>query len=386
VFPKQLFKIKIKQYIMKKIITIKSVVLSIAFFTISTTIFAQEESASPASEAAPATKFGGSADAYYKYDFAGVDGNGLTSFTKAHDSFELGMASIEASHTMGKASAFVDLGFGKRAQEFSYNENNGVGNAESFMIKQLYLTYQFTDAFKVTFGSFGTHFGYELVDAVDNKNYSMSYAFTNGPFFNTGVKAQYTKGKLTFMLGLSNPTDFKSAIQAKSKQKTVIGQIGYVADSGSAYLNFTTGSNNSASTTNVSQIDFTGSKKINDKFSLGLNATYAILQDDLDSKLDANWFSVIGYASYAINAKSTLAYRLEFLGDKDGAALFGEISTPVIDNNVISNTLSFNYKEGNFTFIPELRLDAAAKDVFVKNNGTATGTAASILLGTTYSF
>jgi hypothetical protein len=33
-------------------------------------------------------------------------------------SFELGMVSIEASHKMGKASVFVDLGFGNRAAVF----------------------------------------------------------------------------------------------------------------------------------------------------------------------------------------------------------------------------------------------------------------------------
>jgi hypothetical protein len=364
---------------MKKIITIKSVVLSIAFFTISTTIFAQEESASPAPEATSATKFGGSADAYYKYDFAGVNGNGATSFTREHDSFELGMASIEASHTMGKASVFADLGFGRRAYEFSGGGDNPAYG--SFLIKQLNMTYQFTDAFKVTFGSFATHLGYELVDAVDNKNYSMSYAFTNGPFFNTGVKAQYTKGKLSFMLGLSNPTDFKSAVAGGSTQKTIIGQLGYVADSGSAYLNFTTGSENPKSE-NKSQIDLVASKKINDKVSLGFNGTYALIANDVDGVDDKKWFAVLGYATYALSEKAALAYRIEYFDDKDGA----KIITDLKDNNVISNTLSFNYKEGNFTFIPELRLDAAAKDIFVKNNGTATGTAASILLGTTYSF
>jgi hypothetical protein len=51
------------------------------------------------------TTFAGSADAYYKYDFSGID-NSLTSFT-IHNSFELGMASIEASHKMDKASVLL---------------------------------------------------------------------------------------------------------------------------------------------------------------------------------------------------------------------------------------------------------------------------------------
>ena len=240
------------------------------------------------------TVFAGSADFYYKYDFAEVD-NSYTSFTHSHDSFELGMATITASNKLGKASVFVDLGFGSKASEFTYNDATN-----TFMIKQLYISYDFSPKFKVTAGSFATHIGYELVDAISNKNYSMSYAFTNGPFFNTGVKAQYTSGKYIFMAGITNPTDFKTANDAGSKQKTFIGQIGYVADTGSAYFNFTSGSNNPASDKNKTQFDFVGTKKLNTKLTLGFNGTYAMVKDDNDSNLDANWFSLVGYANYVL--------------------------------------------------------------------------------------
>ena len=326
-----------------------------------------------AATATPATTFAGSADFYYKYDFAEID-NSYTSFTHSQDSFEIGMASIEASHKLGKASVFVDLGFGTRASEFTYNDA-----PTSFMIKQLYVTYDFTPKFKVIAGSFATHIGFELLDAVDNKNYSMSYAFTNGPFFNTGVKAQYTSGKYSFMGGITNPTDFKTAGEAGSKQKTFIGQIGYVVDSGSAYLNFTSGSNNPASEKNKTQFDFVGTKKINSKLTLSFNGTYAMVTDDNDSDLDANWFSLVGYASYTLKGKWSLAYRLEYFDDSDGA-IFGAMPS------IIGNTLSFNYKEGNFTFIPEIRFDSASEDIFSKKDGSATGSSAYILVGTSYSF
>ncbi|WP_309612574.1 outer membrane beta-barrel protein [Flavobacterium sp.] len=321
----------------------------------------------------PGTTFAGSADFYYKYDFAEVD-NSYTSFTHSHDSYEIGMASIEASHKLGKASIFVDLGFGSRASEFTYNDA-----ANTFMIKQMYITYDFTPSFKVTAGSFATHIGYELVDAVDNKNYSMSYAFTNGPFFNTGVKAQYTSGKYSFMAGITNPTDFKTTSDAGSKQKTFIGQIGYVADKGSAYLNFTSGSAFPASDKNKTQFDFVGSRKLNTKLTLGFNGTYAMVTDDNDSDLDANWFSLVGYLNYALKGKWSVAYRLEYFDDKDGA-IYGAMPS------IIGNTLSFNYKEGNFTFIPEVRFDSSSEDIFSKKDGSATGSSAYVLLATTYSF
>jgi Putative beta-barrel porin-2, OmpL-like. bbp2 len=370
-------KLKIKINIMMKKRTYTKLALQIVSFLLLPVVAATAQDAVTPTPAA--TVFAGSADIYYKYDFAQRDDNGLTSFTRVHDSFELGMASVEATHKMGKASVFVDLGFGRRAFEFS-----GTGDSAAygtFLVKQLNMTYEFSDKFKITAGAFGTHLGYELVDAVDNKNYSMSYAFTNGPFFNTGIKAQYTAGKLSFMLGLSNPTDFKSALEAKSKQKTVIGQVGYVADSGSIYLNFTSGSAN-PDPINKSQIDIVATKKLNSKFTLGFNGTYALLDSDLDNVDDQNWFSVIGYAQYAFNDKVSLAYRLEYFDDKDGIKIVANLK----DNNVLANTLSFNIKEGNFTFIPEVRFDSAAKDTFFKTNGDPTKTAGSILLATTYSF
>jgi len=348
---------------MKNTINIKSTLFSAALFlTALANSFAQD--ATP-----PATVFAGSVDMYYKYDFSKFD-NSLTSFTKSNDSFELGMASIEASHKVGKASVFVDLGFGTRASEFTYNDAT-----TTFMVKQLYVTYDFSPSFKVTAGSFGTHIGYELLDAIDNKNYSMSYAFTNGPFFNTGVKAQYTVGKYNFMAGVTNPTDFKSAVSAGSNQKTFIAQLGYTGETGSAFFNITSGSTNPVSTVNKTQFDFVASKKISEKLSLGFNGTYALTSDDIIDESNS-WFSVLGYANISLKKNLSLAYRVEYFDDKDGVVGIGA--------NVFANTLSLNFKEGNLTFIPEFRLDSASEKIFT--DGSPIKTTAYFLLATTYSF
>ena len=337
----------------------------------------------------PKTTFSGNADFYYRFDFANAGDTGqtnnYTSFTNSHDSFELGMVSLKATHKEGKASVFADLGFGTRSKDFSYNDKDD----NQFFVKQLNMTYDLSDKFKITAGAFATHLGFELVDATDNKNYSMSYAFTNGPFFNTGVKAQYTSGKFSVMLGVTNPTDFKSTIQAGSNQKTIIGQLGFSGETGSAYLNFTSGSNN-PSTANNQQIDLVATKKISDKLTLGFNGTFATTSDDDSSVKDLNWFSVIGYAQVGLSKDSSLAYRIEYFGNNDGAKYNDTTLYPLIVDpkfNVISNTLSFNVKEGRFTFIPELRYDLASKNIFAKDNsGSVTGGAGSILLATTYSF
>ena len=73
------------------------------------------------------------ADVYYRYDFGKTAANNKTSFTNSHNSFELGMASVKLEHAIGKVSMVADLGFGKRAEEFSYAEEK-----TRFAIKQLY--------------------------------------------------------------------------------------------------------------------------------------------------------------------------------------------------------------------------------------------------------
>jgi hypothetical protein len=206
----------------------------------------------------------------------------------------------------------------------------------------------------------------------------MSYAFTNGPFFNTGIKAQYTSGKFSIMAGVTNPTDFKSALDAGSTQKTFIGQLGYVGDTGSAYFNVTSGSSNPSSDANVTQFDFVGSKKISDAFSLGFNGTYAMYADDFDSNLDGEWFSLVGYASYAVKDNVSLAYRLEYFDDKDGLKSVG--------GNILGNTLSLNYKVGNLTIIPEVRYDSSSEDTFFDSDALPTSSNAYVLLATTYTF
>src|SRR3954468_7135240 len=82
----------------------------------------------------PALTVNGSADLYYKYEFSKNKNNNLTSFTNSHNRFELGMASVKLEHKTAKVDMVADLGFGKRAQEFSYNDE-GILAA----VKQLYI-------------------------------------------------------------------------------------------------------------------------------------------------------------------------------------------------------------------------------------------------------
>jgi len=152
----------------------------------------------------------GNVDAYYRYNFAGQSGsvrnfNNFTSFTNSQSSFELGMASIRADATAmsGKVGATVDLGFGRRAEEFSYNDGESTsknGFISLANVQQAYISYSASNKVKFTMGKWFTHVGYEVADAYLNRNYSMDYMFSYGPFFHTGLKMDVAlNGNFGFM-------------------------------------------------------------------------------------------------------------------------------------------------------------------------------------------
>ena len=223
-------------------------------------------------EEKPKPVISGSLDAYYRYNFANPKDdllNNFTSFTNSHNSFELGMASIKVEHAIGKVGAVIDIGYGRRAAEFSYPYQTE--NTSLLAIKQAYLTYAPSSKLKFTFGSWATHVGYELVDAYLNRNYSMSYMFSYGPFFHTGLKADISLGgKSALMVGISDPTDLRSA---SNMPKMFIGQFstGSKDDKFKAWLNFQGGKFSDSA--RLTQGDVVLTYAVSDKFSLGFNGT-----------------------------------------------------------------------------------------------------------------
>lgn len=329
----------------------------------------------------PSLIISGYADLYYKYDFGKTAGNNKTSFTNSHNSFELGMASIRLDHTSGSVSMTADIGFGKRAEEFSYNDKN-----TNFIIKQLFLSYAVSDHLKVSMGSWATHVGYELVDPWANRNYSMSYMFSYGPFFHTGIKAEYTLGKSTLMLGMADPTDFKSAV-ADSK-KYLIGQYSYLSANNQlkAYINYQSGKR-PIDNNKVMQIDAVVTYQLNDRLGLGYNGTNTFINvyDAPKNTWGAadNWWGSALYVNYDPKPNAKFTLRTEYFSDQKGLAALGSL-TPG-GGHILANTLSGNFVFNNITLIPELRLENCSEAIY-SANGIAKKSNAAFLLAAVYKF
>src|ERR1035437_9169563 len=108
--------------------------------------------------------------------------------------------------------------------------------------------------------------GQHLLDAYANRNYSMSYGFSYGPFSHTGLKADISLGgKSAFMVGIANPTD---NVTTTSGDKVVIAPFstGSKDDKFKAYLNFQGGHE-------FSQYDLVLNAILGSKFSIDYDGT-----------------------------------------------------------------------------------------------------------------
>ncbi len=325
----------------------------------------------------------GSVDVYYRYNFNDpktAPFNSYTSFTGSQNSFELGMASLQAAHSFGKASAFVDLGFGRRAEEFNYPDGSTSEGKNGFVtlaaVKQLNVSYAITDKFKLTMGKWATHIGYELVDAYLNRNYSMDYMFSYGPFSHTGLKADIGLGeKSALMIGIANPTDNATTVSAR---KFALAQFSTATkdDKFKAYVNYQGSYGGSFSLT---QFDLVLNIAASDQFGIGYNGTVQSVKPDGG---DGNaWWGSALYFNYDPLSNFGITLRGEYFDNKKGVLDVAFGSTSIFDV-----TLSPNFKVGNLTIIPELRLDAGKDEIFEKNDGGTTKSTVTGILAATYHF
>ncbi len=343
----------------------KKVTLILALMLTSTLTFAQDAEAPKSTP----LEISGSGDLYYKYDFAKVPNIG-TSFASDQNSVSLGMLDIALKKSSGKASFVGEVSFGPRGQYQSILNGDGT-DINSFHIQNLYATYAFTDKFSMTAGYMGTFIGYEVISPVANFNYSTSYLFTNGPFQNAGIKANYKiSEKFGAMLGLFNDNWNVYKADPTKGLNAVGAQLSYASGPVSAYLNFMDGS------VSGTIVDLTATFQLSEKFKLGLNIA------DWAQEGDVGYTGFALYPIVGLTDAFSLGLRAEYFTAKEGANLYGINA----DQSVTAFTLSGNYKVGGLTVIPEFRLDSNSDDYFVDSDLNPTKSASQFTLAVVYGF
>jgi hypothetical protein len=316
----------------------------------------------------------GAADAYYRYDFARTASNALTSFTHSQNQFDPGMVQVKLEHRTSRVDLVADLAMGPRQNEYACNDR-GIARA----IRQFYITYSPTSWLKLTTGTWATHLCYESPDASANRNYSMSYLFSSDPFSHTGLKAEVTTGKNGFMIGISNPANYRSIPDSAKNNKNIIAQYAYSPnDNIKICFNYVGGRDTADNRSH--QYDVVLTAKTSSPFSFGWNATINRSSTAIEKyQVSRSWWGAAFYVNFDPHNWLGLTLRTEYFSDTHGLCLPAPAT-------LLANTLSANFKVDGLTVIPEFRIDHADNPIYFHANGSAATTTASFLLAAVYAF
>jgi hypothetical protein len=348
----------------------------------------------------PKFTINGYLDSYYFTNFnkpASRDNMGISGvgrgFDRRVDQFQLGMIQTVMKYTNKKSEMIADIAYGPNGQYGTYGSVPNFGPAygyaigndtwTSILIKQAYWKYNASDKLSFTMGQFGTHIGYELIEASLNYFYSINHTFNSGiPFYHTGLKSTYAfSDKVSLMLGVVNGFDY---VHDNNRAKGVIGQLALAPAEGlTMYLNYISTNESDADAQgktpkgNFTVYDLNGQYTFSDKFYLGywfmlgtqygtLGAPGTFMPADGDVEGTKKWYGANLYLVYNASDLFSIGVRAEHFNNEDGArglrsynlATEGYAGTSA---NTFTLTGTFNLAEGNLMIKPELRIDAFKK-------------------------
>jgi hypothetical protein len=327
-------------------------------------------------------------DSYYFHNFnnpasrnnMGASGVGR-GFDRKVDQFTLGMVQTIFTYTNKKSEMVADLAFGPNAQYGNYgNTPAQYGNdiVSGVIIKQAYWKYKATEKLSFIMGQFGTHIGYEYIDAPLNFFYSINHTFNSGiPFYHTGLKAQYSfSDKVGLMLGVVNGFDY---IDDNNRAKGIIGQLSLAPVEGlSIYFNYINTNEVNADATgatpdgNFTVYDLNGAYAFSDKLSLGywfmfgsqtgeLGSPGTFVPADLDVDAKKTWYGANLYLTYAFSDLFSLGFRGEHFNNESGARglrNFDATGQAIgASCNTFTVTGNFTLADGHLLLKPEFRMD-----------------------------
>ncbi|MEX0812522.1 MAG: porin [Chitinophagales bacterium] len=310
-----------------------------------------------------AFSFSGSLDTYYSYNFnkpGPLENGGTTGvgriFDLEHNRIAFGMLRTMVAYETEKTEIVGELAFGPAAELANFG-NTGT----SILIKQAYIKHSLGKKFSFKVGQFGTHIGYELVDANANFNYSLSYLFGNGPFYHTGLLLNYAfSDKVQVMAGIVNGWD---NISDNNKGKSFVGQLALSpSDDFELYLNWIGGNEDGSEITGDStksykqMVDLTSTYSVTEKFNIGVNAAFGTY------KFDNNNFSAWGGAALYLNYNFTdlfaIGTRVEYFDDDRGVQYLGAKYTGLTLTGI------FTLANGAVLIKPEIRHDRSNKNIY----------------------
>jgi Putative beta-barrel porin-2, OmpL-like. bbp2 len=353
--------------------------------------------------------FSGYVDSYYMANFnnprdrsnLGASGT-ARAFDQKSGQFSLGLVQTKIGYSTAKSDVVVDLTFGPNADLGQYGNVLGpLGRGTTALaIKQAYFNWKATDKLTLTAGQFGTHIGYEVIDAPVNYHYSLSNLFNNGPFYHIGVKAAYAfSDKFSLMGGLVNNVDNlndnngKTALIAQLFFQPVAGWNVYIngITSNEATEDITTGTTPDAS---YNLLDLTTSYQITEKFLLGLNVATGSQKGDYQGgggpSTSKTWGGFAIYPKYDVSSTFSIGARYESFSNQDAVRGLritnADGSFTGVSVSSITLTPTITVADSHLLLKPELRIDTYDKNFFTDGDGKATKSQTTLGLAMIYKF
>jgi Putative beta-barrel porin-2, OmpL-like. bbp2 len=366
----------------------KKTLTTVFYLLLAFTAFSQEKTEKP--EDKPKLTFSGYIDSYYMANFnspkdrsnLGASGT-ARAFDQKSGQFSLGLVQTKMNYVTKSSDVVVDLTFGPNADLGQYG--NVVGplgkGTTSLAIKQAYFNWKATDKLTLTAGQFGTHIGYEVIDAPVNYHYSLSNLFNNGPFYHIGVKAQYAfSDKFSLMGGIVNNVD---NLNDNNRKKGLIAQVFFQPVSGfNVYVNGITSNEGTEDTktgktedASYDLLDLTTTYQISEKFMLGLNVASGSQKGDFQGGggpvTAKTWGGFAIYTKYDVSSTFALGARYESFNNKDGVRGLRLPDGTGVSVNSITITPTITVADGHLLLKPELRIDSFDQNFFEDGDGKA---------------
>ncbi|MFM7329919.1 MAG: outer membrane beta-barrel protein [Bacteroidota bacterium] len=352
------------------------------------------EPAADPEEDVPATEgkftFSGYFDTYYFANLnnpasrSNLGNSGISrGFDRYAGQFQLGMFLTRMSYVYGNTEVVGEIGYGPNVEygsygnDFRYKWGSVVANStySAIMIKQAYINYKPTENLTLTMGQFGTHIGYELIDAPLNFHYSINNTFNAGiPFYHLGAKATWTAGeKVTLMGGVVNGTD---NLNDNNRGKSFIGQLVVTPAEGlTVYLNTIQGNEANArangrdTTSYFGVLDLVASYQVSNRVGLTFWGMYGTAKGEFQGgtylEKAKHWSGANLYVTCKLTDNFSLGTRLEYFDNRQGvrALLTGGKGTDV---ETVTLTGNLTLADGRLLLKPEFRFDH-----FRKQTGSA---------------
>ena len=329
----------------------------------------------------PKISFSGYFDTYYFANLnnpssrSNLGSSGISrGFDRYAGQFQLGMFLTRMSYAHENTEVVGEIGYGPNAEygsygnDFRYRWGTVLANStySAILIKQAYITYKPTDKLSLTMGQFGTHIGYEMIDAPLNFHYSINNTFNAGiPFYHVGLKASYSvSDKVSLMGGIVNGTD---NINDNNRGKSFIGQLALTPAEGvSVYFNTIQGNeanaraNGSDTTSYFGVLDLVATWQASERVGLTFWGMYGSLKGEFQgssySEKMIHWSGANVYINVKLTENFALGTRLEYFDNRNGArALLTQGKGTDVETVTLTGNLSL--AEGRLTLKPEFRFD-----------------------------